>query len=156
MFLLFYGMLFFIKGSTYVFFTFWPYLLLLCFALMQFSYKDFLLRPEDTEAFYYRYRILGVFRFSVRKKFAGYSYFICRVVRKTFVVKQGMGAGMVINEGVHREKYYAILGKSKKNREMYEICKGEKKELDNIIRERILPLTIPVYLGVKKKGYEYQ
>ena len=68
---------------------------------------------------------------------------------------QSGAPGLSINNGVHKEEYYAIVGRLKSNKEVYEICKASKVNLNEIIKDYIQPKGIPVYLGAPKKGYEY-
>lgn len=130
------------------------YLLLLIPAAMQFSYKDFILQQENTEHYYIRYRILFILRLQYRHSFRRYSSIVLRVVKKNYNVRQGVGAGISGAEGRHSEKYLALVGYYESER--IEICRGTSSELQGIIKNVILPLKIPVYLGAPKKGYEYQ
>ena len=130
------------------------YLLLFIPALMQFSYKDFILEESENGNCYYRYRILFVIRFKKKINFKNYRSIVIRVMNKTYSVQQGVGPGVSIAEGTHREKYLAIVGYTS-SAEKDEICKGKKHELDKVIKIHIQPLNIPVYMGAPKKGYEY-
>ncbi len=130
------------------------YLLLLVPAVMQFSYKDFIVHENDAGYYTYLYRVLFLFKFKKRRDFRNFSAIVIRVVNKQYNVQQGVGPGIVIAEGKHREKYLALVG-YKGTSENSEICKGKREELDEIIRKYVLPFKIPVYLGAPKKGYEY-
>ncbi len=132
------------------------YLLLLIFALMQFSYKDFILNDSYPECFIIIYRILFFIPITSVTPFNNYNYYVYKVIRKSYNVSQAGGAGMSINKAKHREEYYAIVGRNKKTNEEEEICKGSKEELKTIIKQFILPLGIPVYVGAHKKGYEFK
>jgi hypothetical protein len=125
------------------------------FCLMQFSYKDFILDATKPEQFQYRYRLLFVFPIYVTHKFIDYNPYVLRVINKSYNVKQGGGKGLIVNEGTYAEAYLAIIGRSIKTKENYEICKGTKEQLDQLIKNNIQSLSIPVYLGAPKKGYEY-
>lgn len=130
------------------------YILLIIPAIMQFSYKDFILKEDDFQHYYYRYRILFIFRFKIRHRFRDFSSIVIRVMNKSYNVQQGVGPGISIGSGKHREKYVALVGYGKSS-EVIEICKGKQQELDRIISDYILTLDLPVYYGAPKKGYEY-
>ena len=132
------------------------YILPLIFLLMQFSYKDFIIHRDHPNQFLIRYRILYFIPVMSRNKFTDYSVFTLRVIRKRYSVRQAGAAGLSINTGNHKEEYYAIVGKLKSDKAVYEICKADKSTLDLIIKDFIQPLGIPVFLGAPKKGYEYK
>jgi len=100
------------------------------FSLMQFSYKDFILDETKPEQFQYRYRILFVFPIYITHQFHEYNPYVLRVINKSYSVKQGVGKGLIVNEGTHSETYLAIIGRNVKTKENYEICKGKKEQLD--------------------------
>lgn len=130
------------------------YILILIPALMQFSYKDFILSDDEPGYYYYRYRILFLIHIKQKLSFTTYHSVVIRVIRKSYRVQQGAGPGVSIAEGKHNEEYLALVGYTNPI-DKIEICKGKKQELDFIIRTHISPLGIPVYLGAPKKGYEY-
>lgn len=129
------------------------YLLLFIPALMQFSYKDFIVEDETGNC-YYRYRILFLFRFKVKVDFQKYRSIVIRTMKKTYNVMQGAAPGLTIGEGKYSEEYVALVGYISPS-EKEEICKGKRHELDLIIKTHIEPKGIRVYLGAPKKGYEY-
>lgn len=130
------------------------YILILIPASMQFSYKDFIIKENDMEGYYYKYRILILFHFEKRFDFNDFTSVVIRVMNKNYNVQQGIGPGISVVEGKHKEKYLAIVG-YRRNGEITEVCKGKKHNLDKVIKTSIQPLDIPVYLGAPRKGYEY-
>lgn len=129
------------------------YILLLLPALMQFSYKDFIVDDSNKNNFTIRYRILFFIPINTSFSFSKYEVYVLRVMNKSYNVMQSATGGMT--SGKHKEEYFAIIGRDKKSKEHVELCKGSKSELDQIINKYIEPLGIPVYLGAPKKGYEY-
>ena len=130
------------------------YILIAIPAIMQFSFKDFIVKENDPGNYYYRYRVLFIIRFRKRLKFDHFNSIVIRVMNKSYNVQQGVGPGFAIVEGKHKEKYLALVGYSR-NGEKIEICKGKQHELDEVIRNYIEPIEVPVYLGAPKSGYEY-
>ena len=129
-------------------------MLLLIFALMQFSYKDFIVDFGNPSYFTIQYRILFFIPFTRVKKFSQYDVFVIKVVNKSYNVKQSGTGGLV--SGKNQEHYLAIIGREEIGKENVEICKGNKDQLDFIIKDFIMPLDIPVYRGARKRGYEYE
>lgn len=97
---------------------------------MQFSYKYFILDSTKPEQFQYRYRLFFVFPIDVIYKFHDYNPYVLGVINKSYNVKQGGGKGLIVNERTYAEAYLAIIGRSIKTKENYEICKGTKEQLD--------------------------
>lgn len=131
------------------------YLLIISFSLMQFSYKDFIINENDTSYFTYRYRLLGIIPIDVNYNFELFNLYVLKVISKAYNVKQGAASMLVVNEGTHNEKYLALVARNIKTKNVIEIVKGKKRELDLIIKFCILPLKIPIYLGAPKQGWEY-
>jgi hypothetical protein len=152
--LLIYGILLWNFGIKEVLLMPKTYCLLIIFALMQFSYKDFIIHDYEPEYYRIRYRILFFIRFNVKHSFDNYSPYVLRVINKSFNVMQSGTHGMTT--GQFNEKYFAIVGRNKKSKNVIEICKGSKDELNTIIKLYIQTKNIPVYLGAQKKGYEYR
>ncbi len=126
------------------------YILILIPASMQFSFKDFVIKENDLENYYYSYKILFIFQFEGQFKFTDFNSFVLRVKSLSYNVQQGVGPGISITEGKHKEKYLAIVG-YEKNGKKTEVCKGKKQELDHVTKTYIQPLELPVYLGAPKK-----
>lgn len=152
---LIYGIIVWDRGLTEVLKIPSAYLLLIIPTVMQFSYKDFVLKEEDPENYYYVYRVLFLFRFRKKFRFTDFSSVVIRVVNKSYRVKQGLVPAIASNEGTHSEKYLALVGYINKS-EKIEICKGKQDELESIIKNQLIPLGVPVFVGAPKAGYEYR
>lgn len=153
--LLIYGILVWNNGIHDVLKMPGAYILLIIPAVMQFAYKDIVLKEDDHTHYYAVYRILFIFRFQRKIRFTAYSCIVIRVVNKSYRVKQGLVPAIASNEGKYSEKYLALVGYLNKA-EKVEICKGKQSQLEQIIKDYLLPLGIPVYIGAPKAGYEYK
>jgi hypothetical protein len=131
------------------------HILLIIWAFMQFSFKEIIVPMNSTGEYINKYKLLFFIPITKAKSFFDFKYFVLKKVNKTYRVQQGAAPGLSINEGSHRESYFALFGFDLKSMELVEICKGSVEQLNDIILSEIQPNKLTTYLGARKKGYEY-
>jgi hypothetical protein len=131
------------------------YFLLLFFLLMQFSYKDFIVNENIISSFIVKYRLIYFIPIEKINYWSEYKYIVFKQINKSYRVSQGVAPGLSINQGINKEKYYALVACKNGQSEVFELCKGSIEELDTLIKKFILPSGVVVYKGARKKGYEY-
>jgi hypothetical protein len=141
--------------GSFVLMSLWSVLLVLP-ATIFFSKREVVFNREKTDSFTKRYLIMGLFAIEQHVKFDIYTLFILRTVRKSYRLNQASSLVYKGNTMDVKDSYLAIQGKKKNDMMTYEICKGTQAELNQIIEHFILPKKIPVFVGVPKKGFEYQ
>ena len=140
--------------GSFVLMSLWSILLVLP-ATIFFSKKEVVFDRNKTDSFTKRFLIMGIFRIEQQVKFDIYTLFILRTVRKSYRLNQVSSLVYKGNTMDLKDSYLAIQGKKKNDKLTYEICKGTKVELDQIIEHFIVPKKIPVFFGVPKRGFEY-
>ena len=142
------------EGIEFVFFFPVINVLPLMFVFFKFTERDFIYNENNPSIFITKTRLFGFIPIEKRHPFMSFNNYVIRVIKKKYAVNDLVVDGM--NDSYIDNEYWAIVARNKKNREIEEICKGNRKELDEVITKCIHPRGIVVYVGAPKRGYEYQ
>lgn len=121
-----------------------------------FSFKQIVFDSKIKNSFQIRFIILGFLPINKIQHIDAFSHFVIKQTKKSY----GIGSVASVHLGKSRDSvsdtYLAIFGRDLKKQETYEICKGTQQQLDQVIKNFIIPNKIPIFVGVAKKGFEYR